>query len=99
MTDEDQLRLQRSRVCDGGGEAVIVHGQVVRPDEVLGYVAEDRTGVVTHRLERNTGEIISLDSLQQGGGSGTALVPGVPRESRRSGCTPLPNPSQRNLTL
>jgi hypothetical protein len=48
-----------------GAPIVVVHGEVLRPDQLPGFVAEhdgECVGVVTYQIRDNACEIVSLDS-------------------------------------
>ena len=68
---EDQPRLKRFWRQHWMGEEIIVHAEILQPGQVEGFVSEDWTGLVTYLIEENSCEIISLDSLKQGRGTGT----------------------------
>lgn len=77
-----------------GAEIVAVHGQVLRPATLPGYVAFEtagaRVGLVTFRFdEAGDCEIVTLDSLRPGSGVGTALVAAVRRAAEARGCRRL----------
>ena len=69
----------------GGGE-MIVHGAVFRPEQLEGFVVDDWVGVATYILSKDECEIISLDSLDEGRGIGTALVEAVREEACNRQC-------------
>lgn len=75
-----------------GDEIMVAHGEVFRPHEHAGFVAsvEDRVaGVLTYRLAGGACEVLSLDSLRQGIGVGTALIDAVIETAKRAGCARL----------
>ncbi len=82
----DLLRLRRFWSEHWGGEEMIVHGEQIHPEGLQGFVTETWDGVVTYRLCGEDCEIVSLDSLQEGRGTGSALVQAVVREARDRGC-------------
>ncbi len=86
LTPGDAPRLRQFWSEHWGGEEMIVHGQVFRPDELDGFVTGDWSGLVTYDIRGGECEIISLDSLQAGRGIGTQLVEAVVDEARRRGC-------------
>lgn len=74
-----------------GSEIIAVHGQVFHPAELPGFIAEGESdsgmlGLVTYRFEGGDCEIITLDSLQEGVGIGSALIERVKEAARDSGC-------------
>ena len=75
-----------------GADFMIVHGRSYRLDELDGFMAREageRTGLVTFTIEAWTCEILSLDSLRPGQGSGSALLRAVEEAARRAGCRTL----------
>lgn len=83
---QDLPRLKRLWREHWMGEEIIVHGAIFQPGQVEGLVSEDWTGLVTCVIEGNSCEIISLDSLKEGRGTGTRLVEAVVREAGRRAC-------------
>jgi len=83
---DDLPRLRLFWQQHWGGEEMIVHGQVFRPERLEGFVNADWTGLVTFLVTGDGCEIISLDSLKEGGGTGTSLVQAVVDEAGRRGC-------------
>lgn len=86
ITPEDVPRLKQFWRENWAGEEIIVHGDVFRPGQVDGFVNQDWTGVVTYVIGPDGCEIVSLDALKEGGGTGTALVEAVINEARERGC-------------
>jgi len=76
-----------------GGDTVVVHGHVFRPQDQPGFVAVegDRpVGLITYRIDDDGDcEVVTIDSLEEGTGIGTALVDSVAEEARRLGCRRL----------
>lgn len=68
------------------GEEMIAHGEVFRPEQLEGFVNEDWTGVVTYLVRASECEIISLDAIKEGSGTGTTLLRAVAEEAGRRGC-------------
>ena len=61
---------------------MIVHNEIIKYDEVDGFVYDDWTGVVTFIIKGEECEITSLDSLYEGKGIGTALINEVLQEAK-----------------
>jgi GNAT superfamily N-acetyltransferase len=89
LTPEDLPRLRQFWRAQWAAEEMIVHGDVFRPEQLEGFVNEDWTALVTYTIGRAGCEIISLDSLKEGGGTGTALIDAVAEEATRRGCPRL----------
>ena len=68
------------------GEEMLAHGEVFRPEQLEGFVNDDWTGLVTYSIVGDSCEIISLDALKEGGGTGTALTQAVVDEAGKRGC-------------
>jgi DNA-3-methyladenine glycosylase I len=69
---------------------VVGHGRVYRVAELPGFVAledDDRIGLVTFTIEDEACEIVTIDSLREGKGVGTALIRAVVDEAREAGCS------------
>ncbi|HUH96227.1 MAG TPA: GNAT family N-acetyltransferase [Anaerolineales bacterium] len=69
-----------------GGAEMIVHGEVFRPEQLDGFVAGDWSGVATYIVRDNSCEIISLNSLKENRGVGTALIDEVIKAARQQNC-------------
>lgn len=89
LTPEDLPRVKQFWQAQWGGEELIVHGDVFRPEHLEGFVNEDWTSLVTYTIGLAGCEIITLDSLKEGGGTGTALIDAVTDEAARQGCRRL----------
>jgi len=89
VNPEDLPRLRQFWQDNWAGEEIIVHGEVYRPEHMEGFVTDDWAGVVTYVVRGRECEIISLDSLREGGGTGMALIDAVVSEARRRGCRRL----------
>jgi ribosomal protein S18 acetylase RimI-like enzyme len=72
-----------------GSEIMVARGRVIRPKEHPGFVAEDgrqRLGLVTYRIGDGECEIVTIDSVVEGRGVGTALIDAVTAQARAAGC-------------
>jgi len=65
---------------------MFVHNEIIRYDEVDGFVYDDWTGVVTFIIKGQECEITSLNSLLEGKGIGIALIDEVLREAKEMKC-------------
>jgi ribosomal protein S18 acetylase RimI-like enzyme len=75
-----------------GGEKVVVHGTIVYPAELPGFVAEQNgavVGLVTYQIHDEACEIISIDSMEPGLGIGTALLESVIWAATEADCDRL----------
>jgi ribosomal protein S18 acetylase RimI-like enzyme len=76
-----------------GSAGVVAHGELIDPAIQQGFVAEagdERVGLVTYRLDaRGDCEVITIDSVTERAGVGSALLDAAAAEARRSGCRRL----------
>lgn len=79
-------------VAHWGSEWMAVHGQRFRMDELpsLAAVLHGRVvGLITYRVTSDACEILSLDSLVERRGIGSALIDAVRELARQAGCKRL----------
>jgi GNAT superfamily N-acetyltransferase len=75
-----------------GADTVAAHGTLYHPADLPGFVAlegDQPVGLLTYRAEGDACEIVTIDSLAEGRGAGTALLEAVADEARRAGCRRL----------
>ncbi len=75
-----------------GGPDMVSRGKVHHAGDLPGFVAEminNPVGVVTYNIENGECEILSLNSLLEGMGIGTALVETVVNKAKAAGCRRL----------
>jgi ribosomal protein S18 acetylase RimI-like enzyme len=93
LSENDRPALRRFWMEHWGDEVMALRGRVYTVDELAGgFIAlEDGQwiGLVTFMVEGVVCEVMTLDSLREGQGIGTALVAEVEKEARRLGCTCL----------
>jgi len=89
LTANDLPRLVEFWNQHWGGDEMIVHGESFRPERLSGFVNEDWSGVITYYIKNNSCEIISLNSLKENRGIGTALIDEVANEARKQNCQRL----------
>jgi len=68
---------------------MITRGNVYRPEQLEGFIIEDRNewiGLVTFIIKDNEMEVPSLDSLREGQGIGTKLLKAVIEDARARRC-------------
>ena len=73
-----------------GAPIVVAHDTVYEPHTLPGFVAvqdDEWLGVITYHIAGAACEIVTLDSIREGVGVGTALIEAVVAETRRGGCT------------
>jgi ribosomal protein S18 acetylase RimI-like enzyme len=91
---EEQYRdwARRLLISEWGGGEVVSHGQVHDVLKLPGYVAllgEEPAGLVTYHIRGSECELITLNSLEEGIGIGSALVKRVAAKAQDEGCRRL----------
>lgn len=89
LTQNDITHLRQFWVDHWGGEIMVIHGEIYRPEQLDGFVLEehgDWTGLITFMKKGADIEVTSLDSLREGQGLGTKLMNCVIEEARRQKC-------------
>lgn len=90
VEDQDWVRdVLRER---WGSPLIVTRGQVHEADQLPGFIAEDQStpvGLVTYRIEDDACEIVTLDSLLEGRGVGSALVTAAIKAGTEHGCKRL----------
>ena len=89
LTASDLPRMRQFWTERWGDDFMIVNGTTFRPDNLSGFIALDGiewVGAVTFTFTETECEIISLDSLRENEGIGTALVNAVVEEARQLNC-------------
>jgi GNAT superfamily N-acetyltransferase len=79
-------------VAHWGSEWMALHGELIRMDRLPGLAATlegEIAGLITYRLREGTCEIMSLDSLSERRGIGSALVEAVRELAAQAGCRRL----------
>jgi ribosomal protein S18 acetylase RimI-like enzyme len=92
LTPDDLPRLRRFWVEHWGGEEMLAHGVVYRPEQLEGFVIEEGEewiGLLTFFIEAGECEVTSLDSLRAGQGIGSRLIDKVIEEARTRNCKRL----------
>lgn len=72
-----------------GSELVAVHGAVLRPAELPGFIAERSrlvVGLLTYQLAGQTLEIVTLNAIERRAGVGTQLIESAARAARHLRC-------------
>ena len=72
-----------------GSTQIVTRGRLHQADELPGFMAfqgDDPVGLITYRIDGRECEIISLNSLREGIGIGTALLNAVREAAVSAGC-------------
>lgn len=89
LTHEDLPRLRQFWVEHWDADFMVVHGEIYRPEQLDGFVAEENNewvGLITFIIKNHEMEIMSLDSLREGQGIGTELMSMVVNEAWQQNC-------------
>jgi GNAT superfamily N-acetyltransferase len=91
-TPSDRVRVDGFVRERRGASTVVAHGATYRPSGLPGFVAlegGELLGVVTYSIDGEACEIVTIDSLVERAGIGTALVEAVTDAARAAGCRRL----------
>jgi ribosomal protein S18 acetylase RimI-like enzyme len=90
LTAADLPRLRLFWEEHWGDDSVVAHGVSFRPENVSGFISVNGdnqwAGLVTFVFEGDECEIVSIDSLLENEGIGTALINAVVEEARQLQC-------------
>jgi GNAT superfamily N-acetyltransferase len=92
LTPNDLPHLRQFWIDHWGGEEMISHGNIYRPEQLEGFVIEDAgewIGLLTFFIQDGECEVTSLDSLREGQGIGSMLIDQAIDEARTRGCKRL----------
>jgi GNAT superfamily N-acetyltransferase len=86
LSQNDLFRLRDFWKERWGDNFIVVHREIIRYDEVDGFIYDDWTGMITFMVRGEECEITSLDSLHEGKGIGTKLINQVLQEAKEKKC-------------
>ncbi len=92
LTEADRAWARTFTIEHWGDEFVAAHGVIYRPAGLPGFGAWENgeaAGLITYHLEGESCEIVTLNSLQEGVGIGTALIEAVREVARCARCRRL----------
>jgi N-acetylglutamate synthase-like GNAT family acetyltransferase len=92
ISEHDHVWIEALLREHWGSTIQVTRGRLHDASKLPGYVAvhhHERAGLITYRVEGDVCEIITLDSLVEGRGIGTALVQAVRRAAVEAGCKRL----------
>jgi protein-L-isoaspartate(D-aspartate) O-methyltransferase len=72
-----------------GGTAIAVHGEVIDAARLPALIAEPQRGLATYRRLGGDAELVTVDAVPAGIGTGTALLEALTRALRAEGCARL----------
>lgn len=75
-----------------GAPIVVAHQTTYLPHELPGFIALDNeipVGLLTYHLDGTACEIVTLNSLREGQGIGSALIEAAAEAARQAGCQRL----------
>ena len=84
--------ITRKITQDWGSEIVVVHGDVYRPADLPGFIAEmdgEKVGLLTYHIRNTACEIVTLNSWREGSGVESALIEAVKQVALREKCRRL----------
>lgn len=92
LTARDRDWLTQFIAHHWGSSMIVSRGVMYHAETLPGFVAvqqDERIGLVTYHLHGDACEIVSLDSMREGIGVGTALIAAVRDVASRVGCSRL----------
>jgi GNAT superfamily N-acetyltransferase len=85
ISDTDKTWINRILTDRWGSPTIVTRGVLHAANELPGFIATDRNvpvGLLTYRFEAGACEVVSLDSLAEGRGIGSALLKSVEEVAR-----------------
>lgn len=92
LVDSDREWVRQFSIDHWGDAIVVAHGQVFEPHGLPGFAAfedEQCLGLLTYRIDGQSCEVVTINSLRAGSGVGSALIAEVAAAVRAAGCTRL----------
>jgi len=92
LSNDDREWVARFVEERWGAPLVVSRGVAHWPDRYPGFGAFEESqvvGLITYRIDGDECEIITIDSLREGAGTGTALIEAVKKVAREAGCQRL----------
>ena len=92
LADADRDWVERLILQRWGDTVVVGRGKVWRPADLPGFGAfdDDRcVGLVTYEVDGDACEVVTIDALEEGQGTGTALLDAVVGAAREAECSRL----------
>ena len=73
-SDHDAAWIEALLRARWGGTIIVVNGEAIDATQLPSLVAGERDGLATYRLRGDEAELVSLDAVEPGRGTGTQLV-------------------------
>ncbi len=92
ITPADRPRVARLLAANWGASVVVSRGVAHHADRLPGFIAEmdgEFAGLATYHIHGDQCELVTLDSLVEGRGIGTALIAAVRQVACAAGCARL----------
>jgi len=92
LEERDRAWMQQRMVAEWGSEIVVAHGDILRPDDLPGFVAEFEehpVGLLTYVVRGDACEIVTLNAWREGLGIGSTLIEAARQAAVRAGCKRL----------
>ena len=89
LTARDQEWVSRVLAALWGEPRIISRGRESRIEELSGFAAEredELLGLITHRIDGDECEVVSLNSFVENAGVGSALLATVEQTAQAAGC-------------
>ena len=86
LTQSDMPRLRDFWTQQWGSDSMIAHNEIIRYDQVDGFIYDDWAGLITFMISGEECEVTSLNSLKEGKGIGTVLINKVLQEAKEKKC-------------
>jgi ribosomal protein S18 acetylase RimI-like enzyme len=92
LTDADKDWVRAKMIELWGAEIVVAHGEIFRPAELPGFLAEtdnERIGLLTYHISDGGCEIVTIDSWREGIGVGCRLIESARQVAGQEKCRRL----------
>ena len=76
-------------LAERNSSRVAAHGKLLYPTELPGFIAGDRLGLATYRIDGDECELVTLHSAVENTGAGSALIEAIAAAAREAGCRRL----------
>lgn len=92
ITEEYKDWIEKILKTSWGSVKIITRGKIHEANKLPGFIAVKKNepiGLITYKINNNECEIVSLDSIIEGIGVGSALLEGVKSKATEKGCKRL----------